>query len=307
MAWGRGRNSQLPNAPFLARRFAFALYSSQTSSQTLGFAGSSKPAGLYCPAFMLPCPLMFLYGVLWSLAILLCSWISRRIRCDFRHTGSRRLPTINLRRNRKKPLWVVNALIRIKALCPNYGCTKVAHVFNRLYAHRGVSVSRSYVAYTIRDHLHEILQYRRAMRKRRAGRFLPNRSWAIDLTGKQDACGKAHAILGIMDQGTRRALCLSAVSSKCSWTLLGYLFLAIRRYGKPEALKSDNEAVFKSRLFRAALRICAIRQQFSAIGCPWMNGKIERFFGILKQALNFWQVPDVSGLQRSLIHPAIKY
>jgi len=31
-----------------------------------------------------------------------------------------------------------------------------------------------------------------------------------------------------------------------------------------------------------------------------MNGKIERFFGTLKQALDGWQVADARGLQRAL-------
>lgn len=163
-----------------------------------------------------------------------------------------------------------------------------------------MSVSRSYVAYTVRNHRYEVLQCRRAMRAKKPKRFRANLSWAMDLTGKQDISGKAHAILGILDQGTRRGLCLGAVPSKCAWALLGHLFLAISRYGKPGALKSDNEAVFKSALFKTALRLCGIRQRFSAVGCPWMNGKVERFFGTLKQALNGWQVDSAPALQRSL-------
>lgn len=161
-------------------------------------------------------------------------------------------------------------------------------------------MSRSYVAYTIRRHQYEILQYRRSMKNRKPRRFRANQSWAVDLTGKQDAFGKAHGILGILDQGTRKVLCLRSVMSKCSWSLLGYLFLAIGRYGKPRSIKSDNESVFKSRLFRMVLRLCGIRQRFSAVGCPWVNGKIERFFGTLKQSLDFWQVDNASMLQRSL-------
>ena len=243
---------------------------------------------------------MFLCAALWF--HFLWFWVLRRDFSDirFRRTGSRKQPPARGRRNRKKPRWVVSAVIRIKALCPTYGCTKIAHSFNRHYGHRGMSVSRSYVAYTVRAQQYAILQYRRAMRRRKPGRFLPNRSWAMDLTGKQDGSGKVHSVLGILDQGTRRVLCLSAIPSKCSWSLLGHLFLAIGRYGKPGALKSDNEAVFKSRLFRTVLRFCGIRQSFSALGCPWMNGRIERFFGTLKQALDCWQVVDARMLQRSL-------
>lgn len=245
---------------------------------------------------------MFFCATLCSLFLFLWLWVSRTVfrKAYFRRAGSRKLPLSALKRNCRKPQWVVNAVIRIKALCPAHGYTKIAHSFNRLYAHRKMSVSRSYVAYTIRKHQYDILQYRRAVKHRKPRRFQSNLSWAMDLTGKQDASGKVHSILGILDQGTRRVLCLCSVSSKCSWSLLGYLFLAVGRYGKPRSLKSDNEAVFKSILFRTVLRLFGIRQRFSAVGCPWMNGKIKRFFGTLKQALNCWQVENARMLQRSL-------
>jgi transposase InsO family protein len=249
-----------------------------------------------------PFLVMFLYTccVLCLLATLI-AWLSSRGLGKLRvRTGSSKLPLPALKRSRKKPLWVVNAVIRIKALCPNHGCTKIAHAFNRLYVHRGMSVSRSYVAYTVRNHQYDILQYRRRVRSRRPGRYRANRSWAMDLTGKQDAYGRINWIVGVLDQGTRRVLCLNVIPSKCSWVLLGHLFLAIGRYGKPKALKSDNESIFKSRLFRAVLALCGIRQEFSVVGCPWMNGRVERFFGTLKQALDCWQIADAQSLQHSL-------
>jgi transposase InsO family protein len=76
--------------------------------------------------------------------------------------------------------------------------------------------------------------------------------------------------------------------------------LTIARYGKPRSLKSDNEAVFRSFLFRTVLQMCGIKQRFSALGCPWMNGRIERFFGTLKQALDNWQVANATMLQHAL-------
>lgn len=34
--------------------------------------------------------------------------------------------------------------------------------------------------------------------------------------------------------------------------------------------------------------------------CPWQNGRIERFFGTLKQKLDQWAVPDRPALTASL-------
>lgn len=83
----------------------------------------------------------------------------------------------------------------------------------------------------------------------------------------------------MLDHGSRGLLNLTALPDKCSWTLLGYLFLAIGQYGKPRALRTDNEACFTSRVFRGVLALAGIRHQRSDPGCPWQNGRIERLSG----------------------------
>ena len=93
---------------------------------------------------------------------------------------------------------------------------------------------------------------------------------------------------------------MPALVNKSSWTLLGHLCLAIGRYGKPQAIRSDNERAFTSLVFTAALRCFRIRHQRIDLGCPWMNGRIERFFGTLKQSLNLWSVGSRYQLQASL-------
>ncbi len=55
-------------------------------------------------------------------------------------------------RQARKPLRVVDELIRLKALMPQAGCRLVADCFNRRFAaKRQVSVSKSYVVYTLRQ------------------------------------------------------------------------------------------------------------------------------------------------------------
>ncbi|MEW8008578.1 MAG: integrase core domain-containing protein [Candidatus Thiodiazotropha endolucinida] len=39
---------------------------------------------------------------------------------------------------------------------------------------------------------------------------------------------------------------------------------------------------------------------FSVPGCPWMNGRIERFFGTLKGKLNRWEVDSREQLEAAL-------
>lgn len=204
-------------------------------------------------------------------------------------------------RHTRKPQWVIDELVRLKALMPQAGCRRIADTFNRCYAaKRQIGVSKSYVAYTLRQRQYEIAEARRRIKRQTATSGRGNRTWALDLTGKQDIQGQPHAILGLIDHGTRRLLSLSAVPSKPAWTLLGYLFLAIGRHGKPQAIRTDNERVFTSKVFRGALRLVGIRQQLSDLGCPWQNGRIERLFGTLKGKLDCWRVSNGEQLQAAL-------
>ena len=58
--------------------------------------------------------------------------------------------------------------------------------------------------------------------------------------------------------------------------------------------------VFCSRLFRGVLALLGIRHQRTDPGCPWQNGRIERFFGTLKAKLDGWQVDTLAALHVSL-------
>ncbi len=125
----------------------------------------------------------------------------------------------------------------------------------------------------------------------------------MDLTGKTDTQNKLHNILGIIDHGSRNCLCLKGLKSKASITLLRYLLDMIEHYGKPKIIRTDNEAVFTLRLFRFGLSWLNIKHQKVDKGCPWQNGRVERFFGTLKEKLNQWDVDSrtqLNGHYRSL-------
>jgi hypothetical protein len=79
------------------------------------------------------------------------------------------LLTIRLGRlNNSKPDWVVQAAIRLRAHQPRQGFDKLAQTFNQLYAaSRRMTVSKSYVHYTVRRHRLAIEEMRRQIRKRK--------------------------------------------------------------------------------------------------------------------------------------------
>lgn len=127
------------------------------------------------------------------------------------------------------------------------------------------------------------------------------------MTGKGDLAGNVYAILGIVDHGSLRLLMLETLKRQNAWTLLGHLFLAIGKYGVPRALRSDNASVFRGKVFRWGCRVAGIRQQFTVPGCPWMNGRIERLFGTLKQKMDRIEVDTRDALAYLLYDFGIWY
>lgn len=233
------------------------------------------------------------------------AWFARKSQHPQNNGGRRRSTPPAYVRSRAKPLWVANEIIRLKALMPDGSYRKLADIFNRRFARhaqveRRMTVGRTFVSDTVRKHRYEIEVMRRSLKHRVPTALSKNLVWGLDLTGKSDAAGKPHMILGLLDHGSRGLLNLTALPNKCSWTLLGYLFLAIGKYGKPRAVRTDNEACFTSRVFRAVLFLVGIRQQRTDPGCPWQNGRIERLFGTLKRKLDQWEVAGFEALNISL-------
>ncbi|THJ09763.1 MAG: transposase family protein [Nitrospira sp. CG24C] len=174
----------------------------------------------------------------------------------------------------------------MKALMPQAGCRTIAHHFNRRWQfRRQMTVSKTYVADTCRKHQYLIYTVRRKL-KHHVPRPMPcNRVWGCDLLVKTDRHGQPHLALAILDHASRACLRLQRLSDKSSWTLLQEVIQVVKRYGRPTFLRTDNEAVLVSRLFRIGLWLLGIRQQRIEPGCPWQNGRVERFIGTVKREL----------------------
>lgn len=185
-----------------------------------------------------------------------------------------------------KAQWVKKEIIRLKAFMPQAGCRTIAHHFNRRWkSRRKMTVSKTYVADTCRKEQHRILHARRKLKHRVPRPMRRNRVWGCDLLVKTDRQGQPHVALAILDHGSRACLRLQRLSDKSSLTLIRELIEAVKRYGRPQCVRTDNEAVLVSRLFRLSLWLLGIRQQRIAPGCPWQNGRVERFIGTVKREL----------------------
>jgi putative transposase len=204
-------------------------------------------------------------------------------------------------RSSAKPAWVRHEVIRLKALMPQAGCRAVSEVFNRRFAaRRCVTVGKTFVCEVVRKHRYEIDIVRRRIKNARPKPVPKNLIWALDLTGKATLNGSTCMVLGILEHASRAALWLEALETKSSWTLIQKLIEAIRRYGRPRAIRTDNEAVFASKAFRLALLILGICHQRTDPGCPWQNGRVERFFGTLKEKLDRLAVDSLEALNGAL-------
>ncbi len=200
-----------------------------------------------------------------------------------------------------KPVWVRQDIIRLKALMPEAGCRLIAHTFNRRFARsKQMTVSKTFMNEIIRKYKYKIQVLRRKIKNRIPKPVPRNLIWGIDISGKTDTRGNLNYILGIVEHKSRMSLGLAALKDKASITILRFLLDAVERYGKPKFLRTDNEPVFTSWLFRCGLWLIGIRHQLIEKSCPWQNGRIERFFGTLKEKLNQWQVNNPEQLGGAL-------
>jgi putative transposase len=192
---------------------------------------------------------------------------------------------------RRKPDWVIEKLISLAATHPGWGCRKIAVLFNQRHHGLHINVSKSYVAGVMKTHRIAIQHQRTQWRLRVPFPYALHAVWGLDLT-KLLWAGKKSLCLGVIDHGSRQVVGLTTLPNKRSITLLRVLLDLVERYGIPQALRTDNEAVFTSYPFRFFLKCLGIRHQRSAPGCPWQNGRIERLFGTLKHTLSQWALPQ---------------
>jgi putative transposase len=203
--------------------------------------------------------------------------------------------------HKSKPDWVKAELLRLMVFMPKASVRLLAMTFNRLHlGSTGISVWRSFV-YELRLRCrYEVAVAQRALKSRPPIQYGMNHTWGLDLTGKQTVGedGKAanHYILGLIDHGSRLLLALTPLRSKHSWRLAWWLAASVLRYGKPKFIKTDNDAVFTSRLFKACLAALGISHKRTQVMSPWQNGRIERLFGTLKHSLDEMTVPSFAAL-----------
>lgn len=110
----------------------------------------------------------------------------------------------------------------------------------------------------------------------------PNHIWAYDFVQDADRHGNKLYILTVMDEFTREGLA-THVSSDTSAEGVEVVLAALQDvYGTPAYLRSDNGAEFVALSVQGWLAKQGIVPLYIDPGCPWQNGKDERFNGTVR-------------------------
>ena len=110
----------------------------------------------------------------------------------------------------------------------------------------------------------------------------PNHIWAYDFVQDADRQGNKLYILTVMDEFTREGLATQVTNETSAEGVVAVLATLRDVYGTPAYLRSDNGAEFVALALQGWLVQHAIKPLYIDPGCPWQNGKDERFNGTVR-------------------------
>lgn len=99
-------------------------------------------------------------------------------------------------------------------------------MFNKQYAYKDISVSKSYVYSVIKKYNYEILNLRKDIKHKIPKKLPNNLIWNIDLTNITDI--NKNNILGVIDGGSRAILFLKRLQDKSSITILRCFLILLK-------------------------------------------------------------------------------
>lgn len=110
----------------------------------------------------------------------------------------------------------------------------------------------------------------------------PNHIWACDFLQDADRHGNKLYILTVIDEFTREALAIHVTTDTSAQGVVEVLLALEHMHGAPTYLRSDNGAEFVANTLERWLNAQTIDHLLIEPGCPWQNGKDERFNGTVR-------------------------
>ena len=109
-----------------------------------------------------------------------------------------------------------------------------------------------------------------------------NHIWSVDFVHDKLSSGRSYKMLTVLDEYTRRALCVEVKPRMGSADVLEALYPLLLTHGKPEYIRSDNGSEFIAAALQLRLRRVGIKPIQIYPSSPWENGYNERFNGTLR-------------------------
>lgn len=194
---------------------------------------------------------------------------------------------------------LVSELLALKARYPLMGPKKLSALM------QGRLSERTSARILARHGLTGCLAARPADDVVRFEREFPNELWQMDFKGLRRRPPR-YEILSVLDDSTRRLLCLKAMPNQQLSTFWPCLWEAFGEYGLPEAIITDNGASFRIfgtwRLSRFDVNLIklGVRSSHGRPYHPQTQGKVERFHGSLARDVgeDLYQesIPAVQGV-----------
>ena len=110
----------------------------------------------------------------------------------------------------------------------------------------------------------------------------PNHIWAYDFVQDADRHGNKLYILTVMDEFTREGVATHVTNDTSAEGVVAVLSTLRDVYDTPTYLRSDNGAEFVALSLQGWLARQGIVPLYIDPGCPWQNGKDERFNGTVR-------------------------
>lgn len=164
---------------------------------------------------------------------------------------------------------------------PRYGYRRAwavlrrTHMVNRKRIHRLWKAAQLQVMRPTRS------RTRRERTNQRQAEY-PNHIWAYDFVQDSDQHGNTLYILTVMDEFTREGLATHVTNETSAEGVVAVLATLRAVYGMPAYLRSDNGAEFVALALTGWLAQHDVVPLYIDPGCPWQNGKDERFNGTVR-------------------------
>jgi putative transposase len=122
----------------------------------------------------------------------------------------------------------------------------------------------------------------------------PSHVWAYDFVEDRDSHDNVLRILTVIDEFTREGLAIDVELTTSAERVITVLTQLVARQGAPDYLRSDNGSEFVALAVQAWLAQRQITTLYIDPGCPWQNGKDERFNGTIRdECLNMHRFVSV--------------